>query len=102
LQKHPQVNGLSWWYAEANAKGCTGSLAEGWYNASLFDNETGRALPALYELKAFDDGSTGISSISTDSAQPNDAWYSLSGRKLESKPQQKGIYINKGEKLIIK
>ena len=58
LKKHPQVNGLSWWYAEANAKGCTGDLATGWYNASLFDNETGRALPALYELKNFRNGET--------------------------------------------
>ena len=96
------MNGLSWWYAEANAKGCTGSLAEGWYNASLFDNETGRALPALYELKAFDDGSTGIVSISANSTQTDDAWYSLSGRKLQGKPQQKGIYIKKGEKLIVR
>lgn len=53
LRKHPRVNGLSWWYAEANAKGCTGDMKNGWYNASLFDNETGRALPALYELKKF-------------------------------------------------
>ena len=53
LRKHPRVNGLSWWYAEANAKGCTGDMKNGWYNASLFDNETGRALPALYELKRF-------------------------------------------------
>ena len=56
LKKHPLVNGLSWWYAEANAKGCTGDLASGWYNAGLFDNETGRALDALYELKSFTDG----------------------------------------------
>ena len=53
LKKHPRVNGLSWWYAEANAKGCTGNLSSGWYNASLFDNETGRALDALYEMKNF-------------------------------------------------
>ena len=102
LKKHPQVNGLSWWYAEANAKGCTGSLAEGWYNASLFDNETGRALPALYELKAFDDGSTGIGSISADRQHTDDAWYSLSGRKLEGRPQQKGLYINQQKKIIVR
>ena len=53
LKKHTLVNGLSWWYPEANAKGCTGTLKEGWYNAGLFDNNTGRALPALYELKNF-------------------------------------------------
>ena len=102
LKKHPQVNGLSWWYAEANAKGCTGTLANGWYNASLFDNETGRALPALYELKAFDDGSTGIGSISADRQHTDDAWYSLSGRRLEGRPQQKGLYINQQKKIIVR
>ena len=102
LKKHPQVNGLSWWYAEANAKGCTGSLAEGWYNASLFDNETGRALPALYELKAFDDGSTGIGCISADRQHTDGAWYSLSGRRLEGRPQQKGLYINNGKTVVAK
>ena len=53
LKKHPQVNGLSWWWAEANAKGTSGDLNTGWYNASLFDNETGKALDALYELQNF-------------------------------------------------
>ena len=53
LKKYPQVNGLSWWYAEANAYGCNGNLSSGWYNAGLFDNNTGRALKALYELQNF-------------------------------------------------
>ena len=29
------------------------------------------------------------------------AWYDLSGRKLEGKPAQKGVYINNGRKVII-
>ena len=53
LKKYPQVNGLSWWYAEANAYGCSGDLKNGWYNASLFDNNTGCALPALQKLQDF-------------------------------------------------
>jgi arabinogalactan endo-1,4-beta-galactosidase len=53
LKSHPQVNGLSWWWAEANAKGTSGDLSSGWYNASLFNNETGKALDALYELQSF-------------------------------------------------
>ena len=53
LKSHPQVNGLSWWWAEANAKGTNGDLSSGWYNASLFNNETGKALDALYELQSF-------------------------------------------------
>ena len=101
LKKHQQVNGLSWWYAKANAKGCTGDLKDGWYNASLFDNETGKALPALYELKNFNDGSTDIRTIPSIK-ELEDVWYNLDGRRLTDKPQQKGIYINKGEKVVVK
>ncbi|MBO4641267.1 MAG: BspA family leucine-rich repeat surface protein [Bacteroidaceae bacterium] len=32
----------------------------------------------------------------------SDEWYDLSGRKLEGKPTQKGIYINNGRKTLIK
>ena len=100
LKKHKQVNGLSWWYAEANAKGCTGDLKEGWYNASLFDNETGKALPALYELKEFNDGATAISSAI--SKEGKEVWYTLDGRKLEGKPSHKGLYIMNQKKVVVK
>lgn len=103
LQKHPQVNGLSWWYAEANAKGCTGSLATGWYNASLFDNETGRALPALYELKAFLGSETSVYSLTSDLLPlTSETWYTLQGLSLPSKPSRCGLYINNGKKIWIK
>lgn len=100
LKKHKQVNGLNWWYAEANAMGCTGDLKEGWYNASLFDNETGKALPALYELKEFNDGATAISSAI--SKEGKDVWYALDGRRLEGKPSHKGLYIMNREKVVMK
>ena len=32
----------------------------------------------------------------------NNNWYDLSGRKLDSKPTQKGVYINNGHKVVIK
>ena len=101
LNKHQQVNGLSWWYAEANAKGCTGNLATGWYNASLFDNETGKALPALYELKNYASSGTGINSISVQK-QPVGGWYTLDGRRLASEPTSKGLYIHQGKKVVVK
>ena len=56
LNKHQHVNGLFWWFLEANEYGLdwnTKRVTDNWYDASLFDNETGRALPALYELKVF-------------------------------------------------
>ena len=33
---------------------------------------------------------------------PADAWYDLQGRKLNGKPNQKGIYINNGKRIVIK
>ena len=113
LNKHPQVNGLSWWYAEANAKGCTGNLATGWYNASLFDNETGKALPALYELKTFVGEDTGIDAItlrdttlppsSGKAPSPNaQIWYTLDGRQLSNRPSAKGIHIINGVKVVVR
>ena len=102
LQKHPQVNGLSWWYAEANAKGCTGDLATGWYNASLFDNETGRALPALYELKAFAADPSAIVPFLNDRVGERADWYTLQGLRLPSTPSRPGLYINNGKKKWIR
>lgn len=101
LKKHNQVNGLNWWYAEANAKGCTGDLKEGWYDASLFNNETGRALPALYELRNFNDGASGIQSIQEISAE-DDHWYTIDGRRLNSKPSKSGLYIHQHKKEIVR
>ncbi len=51
-----------------------------------------------------DDDATGIISIESEKqTNGNDAeWYDLNGRRLGSKPTQKGIYINNGHKLIIK
>ena len=104
LKKHPNVNGLFWWFLEANEYGldwATKRVTEKWYDASLFDNETGNALPALYELKNFNDGSTGIRQITTEN-KLNTSWYSLDGRRYTDKPSVKGIYIKDGQKIIIK
>ena len=55
LKAHRNVDGLFWWWPEANEKGIywKNSVTKDWYNAGLFDNNTGCALPALYELKTF-------------------------------------------------
>ena len=59
IKPYRQVKGLFWWFPEANEYGLGGSLwnilhvNDNWYNAGLWDHETGKATPALYELKNF-------------------------------------------------
>ena len=104
LNEHPKVIGLFWWFLEANEYGldwATQRVTDGWYNAGLFDNKTGRALPALYELKNFKDGGTGIRTIRTESKDA-DSWYSLDGRRLSGPPSQKGVYIKNRKKIIVR
>ena len=93
LAEHPLVNGLSWWYAEANANGCTGDLKNGWYNAGLFDNSNGKALDALYEMKNFLNGSVSVCPISTDSLATS-VWHTLNGCQLQTAPTTSGLYLN--------
>ena len=38
----------------------------------------------------------------TEITEKPDAWYTLDGRKLDSKPTTKGVYIYKGNKVVIK
>ncbi len=103
LNQHDSVDGLYWWFPEANEYGVPYTNAvtpSGWYNASLFDNETGKAMKALYELHNFA-GTTGIENVNVN-GNVNGNWYTIDGRLLNGKPQQRGIYINNGRKVIIK
>lgn len=38
----------------------------------------------------------------SDKSQVTDDWYSLDGKKLDSRPTEKGIYIRNGKKIIVK
>lgn len=102
LNTHDNVDGLYWWFPEANEFGVPWQNAvtpSGWYNASLFDNETGNAMKALYELRTFV-GTSGMGLTPTLS-QGEGAWYTLDGRKLNGMPTQKGLYIHNGKKIIL-
>ena len=43
---------------------------------------------------------SGIRTVTT-SEQPSDAWFSMDGRRLNGRPQQRGIYIHAGRKTVI-
>lgn len=102
LNAHNSVDGLYWWFPEANEFGLdwnTQRVTEGWYNASLFDNDNGKAMQALYELKSFLNGSAGISNVTTN-GQTDNHWYTLDGVRLDRRPTKKGIYIHQGQKVV--
>ena len=51
----------------------------------------------------FGDGETGIRTTNlTNLTNEAGAWYDLSGRRLSGKPTQKGIYINRNKKVLMK
>lgn len=61
---------------------------------------TAGELPTMAIDFVFDTESTGISSVV--SKEGTDTWYTVDGRRLQSRPTQKGIYITNGKKVYIK
>ena len=103
LNKHNNVTGLFWWFPEANEYGLdwsTQRVTDEWYNASLFDNETGRALPATVELLNFlEDDKTNVPTI--EMSPDFQRWYTLDGRAI-TKPSLPAVYIRGQEKVVVK
>ena len=96
LNKHESVKGLFWWWPEDNGNK---NVTSKWWNAALYNHDTGQPYAAFYELKNFAGGSTAISS--TVASHRQDAtWYTLDGRRLSSQPTRKGIYVSNGRKTL--
>lgn len=70
LNAHTNVNGLYWWFPEANEYGInyTNCVTTSWYNCGWWDNANGQVMDALFEMAAFLDGSGVDPEEPTDSA----------------------------------
>lgn len=105
LNKHSKVTGLFWWAPEDNEFWADQNPARStWWNASLYTQNTGKPLDAMFELQRFLGlDPTGISKVSTkeQNKQNSKNWYTLQGQRI-SKPSAKGIYINDGKKVVVK
>ena len=53
LKKHGNVNALYWWFPEENGNGPDNRVLSYWVNRGLWDDNTHKALPALFVLKDF-------------------------------------------------
>ncbi len=65
LNTHATVNGLYWWFPEANEYGINyvNHVTTDWYNCGWWDNQNGQLMDALLEMPAFLDNSTDSTSI---------------------------------------
>jgi len=90
LNKYEQVTGLFWWFPEANEYGLdwsTNRVTDGWYNASLVDNRTGRFGTATSSLKNFINDPAGIQGVNSESTKTASQAYSIAGQSLQQPAQ---------------
>ena len=103
LKKHDNVKGLFWWFPEENGSGPDNDrVLGGWICRGLWNNTTHRAMPALFELKAFlEREDVGVTVPTTQPSQADD-WHSLQGFRLSEPPAHSGIYLHQGKKVAVK
>lgn len=90
LEKHKNVDGLFWWWFEYNA---FGTSLEKWYNAPLFDSNTGCATSALETLCRFAGDISGIGGASVGACAGGVRWYDTQGLPVREPSQAKGIIV---------
>lgn len=98
LKSHPGVKGLFWWWPEDNGNK---HVTNNWWNAALYDHNSGQPYAAFYELSAFAQGSTAITAPQAK-PQCSQGWYSLQGTPLSGQPSHPGVYIRNGQAVIVR
>ena len=103
LKKHDNVKGLFWWFPEENGSGPDNDrVLGGWICRGLWNNTTHKAMPALFELKAFlEREDVGVTTPTALPSQADD-WHSLQGFRLSEPPAHSGIYLHQGKKVAVK
>lgn len=105
LNAHGKVTGLLWWWMEANECGLnweTNRVTDNWYNAGLFDNQTGRARSAVASFRAFVDQAAGLDHVTLTGSKAATHIYSASGIRLDSRQLKgrRGIFVVNGKKVV--
>ena len=98
LNSHSSVKGLFWWWPEDNGNK---SVTAKWWNAALYNHNTGKPYAAFYELKNFLDNESAIQ-VPVANSKADHVWYTLDGRQLSTKPKERGIYIHQQQKMVVR
>jgi hypothetical protein len=106
----PTVSGIIALWLEANPKLTLANVKDVLANSCDNDEFTAKnpirwgygKINAKKGLDYIQDQVTGIVLMSDGRSMMEDVWYTLDGRRLMGQPTQRGIYINKGKKFIVK
>ena len=94
LNAHSSVNGLYWWFPEANEYGINyaNHVTTDWYNCGWWDNQNGQVMDAIFEMPAFLDNG------GDDPIEPTDSvsMYVVGGEGSWSLTQPLGKMTNLG------
>ena len=97
LNAHSHVDGLYWWFPEANEYGIhyTNAVTTNWYNCGWWDNQNGQVMDALFEMPAFldDNGEEPSDSASLYIVGGEGTW-SLTSPLGKMTNQGNGTYVN--------
>jgi arabinogalactan endo-1,4-beta-galactosidase len=77
-------------------------VTSGWWNAALYDHNTGKPYAAFYELKNFNNSSSGFQDITKEHKCKDCSWYTIGGRRLEGEPSKSGIYVKDKQKVAFR
>ena len=102
LNKHQEVKGLFWWWPEDNGNK---NVTAHWWNAALYDHNTGKPFAAFYELKNFVGGDTSVNTLEADKLSSPHRIFTLDGRQIRGDGQTeslpRGTYIVGNRKIHI-
>ena len=102
LNKHQEVKGLFWWWPEDNGNK---NVTAHWWNAALYDHNTGKPFAAFYELKNFVGGDTSVNTLEADKLSSPHRIFTLDGRQVRGDGQTeslpRGTYIVGNRKIHI-
>ena len=102
LNKHQEVKGLFWWWPEDNGNK---NVTAHWWNAALYDHNTGKPFAAFYELKNFVGGDTSVNTLEADKPSSPHRIFTLDGRQVRGDGQTeslpRGTYIVGNRKIHI-
>jgi arabinogalactan endo-1,4-beta-galactosidase len=101
LNKHQEVKGLFWWWPEDNGNK---NVTAHWWNAALYNHDSGKPFAAFYELKNFVGDDTAVSTVEAERFLSSQHVVTIDGRQVGNSDQvarlPKGIYIVGNKKRI--